>query len=40
MGMLKRTGWLGRAVVIAVVGVVFGLAGVVGESAAQSESMK
>ena len=38
--MLKRTGWTKRAVVIAVVGFFFGLAGVVGESSAQSEGMK
>ena len=35
--MLKRTGWLGRTLVIAAVGVVFGLAGVVGQSVAQTE---
>ncbi len=38
--MLKRTGWLGRTLVIAAVGVVFGLAGVVGQSVAQTEGAK
>ena len=38
--MLKRTRWTKRVVVIAVVGFSFGLAGVVGESSAQSEGMK
>jgi hypothetical protein len=38
--MLKRAGWLGRAVVVAVVGVAVGLAGVVGQSVAQSDVKK
>ncbi len=38
--MLKRAGGLGRAVVVAVVGIVFGLGGVVGESFAQSDMKK
>ena len=38
--MLKRAGGLGRAVVVAVVGIVFALAGVVGESSAQSDMKK
>ena len=38
--MRKRAGSLGRAIVIAVIGVVFGFAGVVGQSVAQTEGMK
>lgn len=38
--MLKRAGWLGRAAVIAVVGVAFGLGGTVGESIAQGDMKK
>jgi hypothetical protein len=38
--MLKRAGWLGRAVVVAVVDVAVGLAGVVGQSVAQSDVKK
>jgi Pyruvate/2-oxoacid:ferredoxin oxidoreductase gamma subunit len=40
MHMLKRAGGLGRAVGVAVVGIVFGLGGVVGESFAQSDMKK
>ena len=35
--MLKRAGWLRRAVVVTMVSVVVGLGGVVSESAAQSD---
>ncbi len=38
--MAKRAGWLGRSIVVAVVGVVSGLAGVVGQSVAQTDGMK
>ena len=38
--MPKRTGWLGRVIVIAVAGIVFGLAGGVGESVAQDNMKK
>jgi pentapeptide MXKDX repeat protein len=38
--MAKRTGWLGRSIVVAAVGVVFGLTGVVGQSVAQTDGMK
>ena len=38
--MPKRVRRLGRAVVIMVVGVVFGLAGVAGQSVAQTDGMK
>jgi hypothetical protein len=38
--MVKRAGWLGRAVMVAMVGVAFGLGGVVGESLAQSDMKK
>jgi len=38
--MRKRAGGLGRAVVVAVVGIVFGLGGAVGESFAQSDMKK
>lgn len=38
--MVKRAGWLGRTVVVAMAGVAFGLGGVVGESAAQTDMKK
>ncbi len=38
--MPRRTRWLGRAVVVAVVGVAFGFCGAVGESVAQDNMKK
>ena len=38
--MQKRAGWLGRAGVIAVVSIAFGLGGAVGQSAAQGDMKK